>query len=494
MPVLGLDIRALGAFRIVVGLNLLYNLLRYRLPYVEGFYAGERIVPPDVVEALYGRFPSVLDLTGSVAGTTVLLWVLVAVAALYTIGWRPVLTGAISLVGLLSVIHANPLAAHGVEAFIEVSLFWGLFLPLDATFSAFPRRRADDAPAEVRGLPVAALLFQIAMIYLTSALTKNGDMWRGGVAIWAALEDRTHAGMLAGLMHGFPGLCRLLTYASIVLEAALPLLIFSPVRSAACRLFAGVSIFWFHVLLGTVLVVGPFWMITAGFAVVLMPSAVWDRLGVPVDANARPARPAAPRFDAVTHRRLRAAIGVVLVAVMLYHTQKNLSRWREHSYASGLIRAVPPLDRLATLPMPRLGVSGIAEQPWWLFAPDPYPEMGTFVFVGMGSDGRFLDLLADEEVLELDPRTGEIRVTGSVWNRFTGSRFVLSFYARRFLTGPPGELFANWTRYEYERWARRHPGETLRRCGLVYVANTTRYEGGRIRRTGGARFVGSYTP
>ena len=79
LRVSGLDARAIGAFRIVVGLNVIYNVLKYRLFYIEGFHTRDGILPDVVVNRMYGDYFSVLrhlDSSWLVAAFFVLMLVL----------------------------------------------------------------------------------------------------------------------------------------------------------------------------------------------------------------------------------------------------------------------------------------------------------------------------------------------------------------------------------------------------------------------------------
>src|SRR5262249_4475459 len=132
----------------------------------------------------------------------------------------------------------NPFAVTGAETLSRLMLLWCLFLPmnrywaLDAALDPRPRTRAYPI------LPFLAIRWQLCSIYFFSALFKlQGTPWREGSAISWALGDtiygNTWLGML--LVEQAPLLLFYSTYAVVLFQLALPLLLYSPWRNDLLR-------------------------------------------------------------------------------------------------------------------------------------------------------------------------------------------------------------------------------------------------------------------
>ncbi|MEM8907493.1 MAG: hypothetical protein AAGD05_06575 [Bacteroidota bacterium] len=487
----GLDIRSVALFRIIVGFNIIYNILQYRLFNVVPFYTDEGIVPFSVIEQGYGAPFSLLHYLPSATLISLYFIICLLLAALYLLGIKSRIVGPILFILFASIINGNPVISHGVEFLIEVSLFWGFFLPLDACFSVWPKSQKVK-PLIVKGLATYGILLQIALIYLTSFLTKTGDLWQSGQTIFSITDDRTHAVGFAELLSSYPGFCAFLTYTALYLELFLAILIFFPLFNRYCRLIAAIGIVLLHTGLALVLFVGPFHLITLAFAVVLLPSFVWEKVNIapknfPLPIWKAPPAPKVKGKKVVKEPPLPIWgylwKGLVIV-MMIWIVQKNFQKWKQESYLSQILNNMGPIGKLADLnPKQASPFTGLLQQPWWLFAPNPHKDMGTIVLLARTEQNETLDLLGDRILtISDDPQTGEPVFDKKIVNHFTSSRFVLSFYARRYLQVFPPELFQRWTDFEYERWKKQHPDQKLLELRMYYYSNYTTLERGQLNR------------
>ncbi|MEM9821511.1 MAG: HTTM domain-containing protein [Bacteroidota bacterium] len=493
----GLDIRSIALFRILVGFNVIYNILQYRLFNISAFYSEQGIVPKSVIETNYGAPFSLLSYINSEALVAVYFVICLLLAVLYTLGIKSRWIGIALFILFGSIINANPVISHGVEFLIEISLFWGLFLPLDACFSLLPDRSTPQK-AQIKGLVTYGILFQIALVYLTSFLTKTGDLWQSGMVIYSITDDRTHAVLLADWLSDKPGLCSFLTYFALIIELSLPFLIFSPFYNRFCRLLSAISIVGLHVGLALVLFVGPFHLVTLVFAAVLLPTFVWKKFNIGADTNfplsflqnkaakevTTKGRKAKKKQDKTSYPIGDYAWKTIMIVMMLVIFQKNLQKWKEESYLSSVLSNMGPISELADMnPTKATPFTGLLQQPWWLFAPNPHKDMGTIVLLGRTDTNETLDLLGDRILtIESDPMTQEPKFDKKIVNHFSSSRFVLSFYARRYINNFPPELFQRWTNFEYQRWRKDHPNQKLLELRMYYYSNSTKLERGKIVR------------
>ena len=333
-------------------------------------------------------------------------------------------------------------------------------------------------------------MIQVAIIYLTSTVTKNGEFWQAGVVLESTTTDMTHAGLLAGWLADKPGLCRFLTHATLCVEGSIAVLVFFPWKNTITRVIACIGLLGVHISLGFSMDVGPFYLISSGFAFVLLPPAVWDKLRVPKAFNFR--KTIADKkslLPASAAKPLRIVSSAVLIFMLCFIFQKNLAKWQEASYWSDSIKGNKALSGLASMKLPRVGgVSGLFNQSWWLFAPDPYKDMGTLLFVGSKGDGVFYDIYTEEEVFFRLAGQQQTTISGTPHVQFSGSLFVHSFYLRRYLQRLEqeplrqyrDEVYQRYFDHVYAEWLEKHGDPGWLGVALVYIRNKTSLKKGKL--------------
>ncbi len=221
--------RPLGAFRIVFGLIVLLNLALLAPEAEEWLSDAGRLGGPEARE-LAGPFrPSPLQYVQDPA--TVRLWLAATavVAVLFTLGWHTRVMGVL-LYGLtLSIHHRNMLASSGADVLLMIVCFLLMLSPCGTAYSLDARRvaRRRGTPAEPLILPWAQRLiqFQLAFVYLATALIKTtGPTWGNGTALHYVLSNGEFRRFTLGLT-SYPELINVLTYGALLLEFALPFLI-----------------------------------------------------------------------------------------------------------------------------------------------------------------------------------------------------------------------------------------------------------------------------
>jgi hypothetical protein len=156
-----------------------------------------------------------------------------------------------------------------------------LFVPLGAVWSLDRRQGLTPQGPSPRVLSfgTAGLLLQIALMYWTTALLKSGREWRvDGTAIAYALSIEELATPLGTALLQFPDLLEALTFLTLGLEIAAPLLLFSPVWSVPLRLAGIAAIAGLQAGIWLTLAVGIFPWLAAASMVCFLPSWFWDTL------------------------------------------------------------------------------------------------------------------------------------------------------------------------------------------------------------------------
>lgn len=485
----GLDLRSIAFFRIALGLNIILNLLQYRLFNISAFYGRDAIVPIEHIQSFYGENFSLLFSIENETGILIYFLVTLLLAILYTLGIKSRWLSWPLLLLFAGIVNRNPMVVHGVEFLIEVSLFWGIFLPLDNSYSLAPDRQTH--PNEIRGLLTRGILFQIALVYFTSFITKTGDLWTSGLAVYSLTADLTHGNFLAPILANLPGVSKFLTYFSLVIELALPFLIFSPILSRKARTLAAFLIVFLHFGLASTIYVGPFHFITFCFAILLLPDSFWNKFKVKKDKNFGDLKIGTwrlldriPPILCTVGYRLSQAFVVVM---MLLIFQRNFQKWGENSFLSEGIKASVGLENIAkSTPLNFTFVTGVFRQPWWLFAPNPHKDMGTLTLLGRTKNNETIDII-NNQILNIsnDPKYNVPIFDKSIHNNFRNCRFTLSFYARKYLDSLPEELYKRWTEYEYKCWLKAHPDQPLLELSIYHYAIPTRIENNQLVREKG---------
>ncbi len=293
-----LDLRSLATFRIGVALLLLVDLA-IRATALEAHYTDLGVLPRSALGS--SPFSSLHLLSGSAWYQAVLFIVAGLVAMALLVGFRTWWATFFSWVLLLSLHTRNPIVLQGGDDFLRLLLFWGLFLPLGARWSldsaewhafaarrgwpftsghAEPRKHGTQARNSVVTAGTVAFLFQVCFVYWFSAALKTDPAWRSeGTAVYYALSIEQFATPLGKVLLGYPELLKVLTFASIGLEAFGPLLLFIPFFTGPLRLGVVTAFLLFHTGLGLCMELGPFPYICGVAWLALLPSWFWDRVG-----------------------------------------------------------------------------------------------------------------------------------------------------------------------------------------------------------------------
>ena len=270
----GVDVRSLAALRVGIAAILLADLA-LRARHLGAHYGDLGILPRSEV-----RYFSLHALNGSPVWIGILFALAAAFAALLLVGWRTRLATAASWVLLVSLHLRNPYLCDSGDRLLALLLFWGLFLPLGARASVDAiRGRAGRVPDVVLSPAGAALLFQVAFVYVFSALIKDKTAWLvSGDALYYALSVDMVTTAAGRSLLDSPGLLRFASRATFLLELIGPLFCFVPVRAAAFRTVVPLVFIAFHILLAVLLDIGLFPYVCMAAWLAFLPPAFWERI------------------------------------------------------------------------------------------------------------------------------------------------------------------------------------------------------------------------
>ena len=181
---LQVDPRVLGLIRIGFGLMCLIDVLR-RAPYIELLYCGPHSALPDTIDPLKHTW-SLLYFIDSPAAVWAFWGFSIICALCFTVGWRTLLSHVLTYICILSW-HATYYPHNGGDFVLHLMLMWCLFLPMGRCYSVDAVSRNDTgatALQPVESFAVLAIYLQFATIYFFSAVTKWGESWTDGTAIY----------------------------------------------------------------------------------------------------------------------------------------------------------------------------------------------------------------------------------------------------------------------------------------------------------------------
>ncbi|MGQ3329168.1 HTTM domain-containing protein [Halorubrum sp. FL23] len=400
---LGIDVRALAAFRIALAAVLLVDLA-LRARNLTAFYTDAGVLPrPLLAEAYPLARVSLYALSGEarVAG---LLFLAAAVAAVaLAVGYRTRIAAAVSLALLASLQARNPFVLNAGDTLLWQLLGAGLLCPLGARWSVDAVRRRGDAPGTRSPTPDgrfagprSALLFAVVLaVYVSNAVVKlRGEAWPAGEAVETVFRLTYLHGPLGGAVPESPALLAAATYGWLALLVASPLLV-----AAAGRIRAALAgtLITAHLSMALTLQIGVFAAVSATALLPFLPPFVWDRIESLVAPAIRPSRSAAERVlsslgggsvatgrisglgpGRATRGRVADAVAALLLVSLLAWTVMGL----------GVVGAP---DSVAA-------VSDPTESDWDMFAPEPPSTDDLVLATATTADGDRIDALYGDPV------------------------------------------------------------------------------------------------
>ncbi|KYF60556.1 DCC1-like thiol-disulfide oxidoreductase family protein [Sorangium cellulosum] len=303
---LRIDARSLGLFRITFGLVLIADLFA-RWRWVRDFYSNEGVLPnhnhlfnlrgKQQVFSLFHAFSTVGEAHFAFA-------LALLVYALFLIGYRTRVFHVLALVVLVSLTSRNILLENAGNYAAIAILAFTAFLPCGGRFSLDSlraslalrdekrdtelndRSRAADSEIAAERLPgwsptslaALAVLLQLALIYLCTALQQRGAAWRDGSAFYYALHvDRWASDAGAWLRDAVPlGTLRGLTYGTWAMQLAIPALLFVPAAFRWTRGLAAALMVVHGLVLGIFFDFGLFGWALAAAAPLVLSGELWD--------------------------------------------------------------------------------------------------------------------------------------------------------------------------------------------------------------------------
>jgi predicted DCC family thiol-disulfide oxidoreductase YuxK len=304
-----MDGRTLGLARIGIALMLIGDVLR-RIPWIRDLYSNAGLIPNHTVlwRPPFPRIFSLMFMSSLPEEAAIWLAICFFVFFCFLVGWKTRLFHVLSFVMTTS-LHNRILQAENWGAVaIAALMLWTMFLPMGRRFSvdavlASLRARRDETPEDLAvGVPppdrrpayslaVLALFAQIAVIYWFNFVHKSGATWKNGTAVYYVLyQERIITTLGLWVRENIPfSVTKLLTHGTLVVEAATPFLVMTPVFWRWTRPVTALLLFGLHMSIALLVNLGIFSAAMIAFEPLLITQAQW-RLGnrlVPTRGRAR---------------------------------------------------------------------------------------------------------------------------------------------------------------------------------------------------------------
>lgn len=221
----------------------------------------------------------------------------------------------------------NDVAVPMGHFILNLALLWCCFLPLGRHW-AVDAPRGGDQPVRFLSIASGALLFQIAVIYLSAGLVKDLGEWIfEATAMETILSLPRYETTLGVALLEYPALLEAMSRTTFLVEVIGALLVLMPGKTLAARRLVVVPVFVvFHVGIAALMGIGLFPYVMIALWLLFLPSAFWDRIGMKVRAI-----PTGAQMMVDSNRWRKAVAGAIAVAALL----SNVFTWISYPYNPG---------------------------------------------------------------------------------------------------------------------------------------------------------------
>ena len=274
-----IDVRSLAALRIGLAVVMLGDLIN-RWQSAATFLSDEGVLPRALFHQIFdASYWSLYLWNGSLPFVRFLLLAHVFAAVSLLLGYRTKLATFVCLILLWSVQARNPLITTGGDVLLRVLMAWMLLLPTSACWCMDSRKNRGllNNNRTVCSLATAGVLLQVGMMYFFAGLAKFNTYWIDGDVIAYCLQLEMYVKPAGYLIADSPTVMRLMTWGTLGLELAGPVLLFSPVKTVALRTCLMAAFWGLHVGIFLTFSIGLFSIVAMVAWTVFIPAAFWDR-------------------------------------------------------------------------------------------------------------------------------------------------------------------------------------------------------------------------
>jgi len=294
-----MDPRTLAFGRIFFALVLIGDLIR-RIPWLREFYSNAGILPNHTVlwRPPVSRLFSFFFMASLPEESAIWFVICFICFFCFLIGFKTRFFHVLSFVMTTSLHNRMLFAENWGGVAIGALMAWTLWLPMgrrisvDAVLASLRARRNETPEDLAAGLPapdntpayslaVFGLLLQIAIIYWFNFVHKSGQTWKDGTAVYYVLhQERIITWLGLQIREHVPyGITKLLTHGTLVIEAAAPFLILTPVFWRVTRPLTILLLVGLHGSIAAMVNLGIFSAAMIAYDPFLLGTTHWNLLG-----------------------------------------------------------------------------------------------------------------------------------------------------------------------------------------------------------------------
>ncbi len=432
---LTLDLRSLALFRIAFGMCLFVDVF-YRLFYINDFYSDFGVLPrAALLEHFLGPWEySVFLIAGRPEIIFFLMTTTLVAIAMMTVGYRTRLAAFVTWILVTSLQTRTQIVLHGGDDLIRVLLFWCQFVPLGAEFSVDRAQSKDSklATHSVLSFGGAGMILQLLYMYLFTAALKFHPVWNvEGSAIYYALSLEQFTDLPGQWLLNFPGFLKILTFSTLLLELAGPLLILVPGIQLYVRIPIIFSFIAFHFGLFVTLHLGPFpWTCMAAWLMLLPPQfwefakrRAWERpletFFAFISGYFKKWRLKSETVVVSFPKAAEITAAVFIVLVFFWNVSHHESL---HLKKSESLRIVMNLTKMY--------------QKWNMFAPYPRRDDGWYIVEAKLFNGMSVNPMADDLIYtEEKPKNVAATYINTMWRKYLSNTWLKTNHQYRIYFG-----------------------------------------------------------
>lgn len=464
------DLRSLGLFRIALGFALIYNLIVYRFPAVGVYYNNRQWLPEASASDYYGESFPLFNWSDSNLWYYFLLSLMLLLSILLMIGYKTKWITPVLFITFASLITTNPYLSHGVEYLEETALFWAMFLPLNRRFQLFQNQKASFL--NFGKLAQLGFQFQLFLIYFSSWIFKNGELWRKGQLLEVVSNDLIHARPLLQQLGTYPELAQSFTYAGFYLEVLVSILLLLSFFFQRARYWSAISIILLHGIMALFLHVGTFFLIGLAFGVLLLPQGFWSWKIFP--DRWRYQNSIGLDILSVRWKNFKR---VFILVIILFILHGNLHHWSKNSYLSPFLSSLPLYKNTIGKQLADPGIfTGFWHQSWKFFPNNIYDDLGDFLFIGYDENEIPYELRTSEK-LYMSSTNGSYHIEPLPTASYFGAEFTFGVYYKFYQDRFPVSTQKGWLELQLNKYKQANPEKIISKAELWKVQRFHTYDG-----------------
>lgn len=449
--VFAIDLRTLAFFRIAIGVVLCGDMLE-RLWNVRVYYTNDGLLPNQAITEIFGsaiRFTSLHYHTGSHVGMQAAMLLVGVIAALaLTLGWQTRVATIVSWGLFISLNRRVSSMCSGGDDLMRLMLFWSIFLPLGARWSLDAMRQSARGLSprlpqkEFFSAATVAILLQLCYVYLFTGIFKAmSPVWQDGTAVQIALQYEVHVRPWGLALNEQSSLLRLLTFATLVAELLIPMVMLLPMKRPWLRLVGVMAMVSFHLGILFCMRIGTFPFVCIACWMIFLPGFVWDRF------TAEDVSTSSPQTSSSRVWEQSDLVSTVVITLLLFVTLYNLLTLQPSRRLLGKVKTFAKLSRL--------------DQDWKMYV--RFPDDGWFVMPCRLADGSTYDIFRDQNLSYEKPEV--------ISAEFPTARLKKLFLDHRVGRDPRvAPPLWKWVLLYYTReWNRTHPDRAVTIAQMVYM-------------------------